>query len=61
MIIMVIALTVMLVTSSSIYLLRKDIFVNRLKLYIGARGINLDISTKEKSGPPWKDDHFNQN
>ncbi len=58
--ILMITLATMLVISLSIYLLRKDIFINNFKLHIGVKGINLNISAKEKGDPPSKDDHPNQ-
>lgn len=60
-IILMITLATMLVVSLSIYLLRKDIFINSFRLHIGAKGLDLDISTKEKSDLPCKEDHFQQN
>ena len=59
--IIMITLAVMLIVSLSIYLLRKDIFVNSFKLHIGAQGINLNISAKEKNGPPYESDRSNPN
>ena len=56
-----ITLATMLIISLSIYLLRKDIFINNFKLHIGKKGLDLSVSAKEKSDPPGKDDHFNQN
>lgn len=56
--IIMVTLAVMLIVSLSIYLLRKDIFVNSFKLHIGTKGVDLNISAKEKNGPPNKSDRF---
>lgn len=39
---------------------RKDTFINKFKVKAGLKGIEVDISTKEKSGPPNESDRFNQ-
>ena len=52
-----ISLALMLIVSLSIYLLRKDIFVDSFKLHIGVKGVDLNVSAKEKSDPPSKSDH----
>lgn len=37
---------------------RKDTFIERFKFKAGLKGVEVDISTKEKSDPPDEDDHF---
>ena len=39
---------------------RKDTFIDKFKFKAGLKGVEVDISTKEKSDPPSKDDHFNK-
>ena len=50
--ILMITLAAILVVSLSIYLLRKDIFINSFILHIGTKDVDLNISAKEKSDPP---------
>ena len=38
---------------------RKDTFIVKFKVKAGLKGIEVDISTKEKNGPPYKSDRFN--
>jgi len=54
--IIMIALAAMPIISLSIYLLRKDIFINNLKFHLGSKGIDLNISTKEKNGSSSEND-----
>ena len=37
---------------------RKDTFIDKFKVKAGLKGIEVDISTKEKNGPPEKSDRF---
>ena len=42
-----------------IYLIRKDIFIQKLSFKAGFKGIEIDVSTKEKNCPPAKKDSSN--
>lgn len=44
----------------AIYLVRPDIVIKNFKLHIGVKGIDIDVSAKEKNGPPSKVDRSNQ-
>jgi len=37
---------------------QKDTFINKFRVKANLRGIEVDISTKEKNGPPYKSDRF---
>ena len=38
---------------------RKDTFIDRFKFKAGLKGVEVDVSTKEKNGPPNKSDRSN--
>ncbi|HHX62290.1 MAG TPA: hypothetical protein GX707_16495 [Epulopiscium sp.] len=38
---------------------QKDTFINKFKVKANLKGIEVNISTKEKNGPPYKSDRFN--
>lgn len=43
-----------------IYLIRRDIFISKVKFKAGLKGIEFEMSTKEKNCPPYQDDSSNQ-
>ena len=51
---------IILVIAVAIYLMRKDIFVSKVKFKAGLKGIEFEMCTKEKSGPSSKNDRSNQ-
>lgn len=44
----------------AIYLIRKDIFVSKVKFKAGLKGIEFEMSAKEKNCPPENSDSSNQ-
>lgn len=54
-------LKIILVMALAIYLIRKDVFISRFKVKVGLEGMEVDISTKEKNGPPSQSDRSNRN
>ena len=53
-------LKIILMIAFAIYLVRQDIVIKNFKLHIGVKGIDIDVSAKEKNGPPSKVDRSNQ-
>ena len=49
-----------LVIAVAIYLMRKDIFVSKVKFKAGLKGVEFEMCAKEKNCPPDKDDSSNQ-
>ena len=54
-------LMIVSITLLSIYIIRKDIFVSNIKFKAGLKGIEFEMSTKEKNCPPAKKDSSNHN
>ena len=54
-------LKIILMMALAIYLIRKDIFISRFKFKFGFKGMEIDISTKEKNGAPSQNDRSNLN
>ena len=54
-------LKIILLIAAVIYLIRKDIFIHRLRFKASLKGIEIDISTKEKNDPPSQSDRSNLN
>ena len=50
-----------LVIAVAMYLMRKDIFVSKVKFKAGLKGIEFEMSAKEKNCPPNQDDSSNHN
>ena len=50
---------IILVIAVAIYLMRKDIFVSKVKFKAGLKGIEFEMITKEKNDPPRKSDRSN--
>lgn len=44
----------------SIYIIRQDIFISKVKLKAGLKGIEFEMDAKEKNGPSSKNDRSNQ-
>lgn len=51
---------IVLVIAVAMYLMRKDIFVSKVKFKAGLKGIEFEMCAKEKDCPPAKKDSPNQ-
>ncbi len=52
-------LKIIVMMALAIYLIRKDVFISRFKFKLGFKGMEVDISTKEKNGAPSQADRSN--
>ena len=50
---------IILVIAVATYLMRKDIFVSKVKFKAGLKGIEFEMSAEEKNCPPSKKDSSN--